>query len=84
VWPDDMGPRGAHDISLIVGRDEKERMSVMATVRARGKKKPRYMSILAHGKTARVEVSQTGRVMPHERDHSASGWMTQEAFVQFH
>jgi hypothetical protein len=73
--------RGSENISITTRGDEKECLTVMATIRADGKRVPLY--ILARGKTARVEESQIGPVAPHARDHSESGWMTKETYERY-
>jgi hypothetical protein len=73
--------RGAENIAIQIGGSEKECLTVMATVRASGRKDPLY--ILAHGKTRRVEESQIGNVGQHLRDHSESGWMTADTFSRY-
>jgi hypothetical protein len=73
--------RGAENVVIGIRGDEKECLTVMATIRASGKKDPLY--ILAQGKTARVEESQIGDVGEHGRDHSESGWMTADTFNRY-
>jgi hypothetical protein len=66
-------------VSIAVTGQEKESLTVMATIRANGTKEP--LSILAKGKTARVETIQIGQIFPHQRDHSESGSTTIETFA---
>jgi hypothetical protein len=73
--------RGAENVSIAIAGNEKECLTVMATIRASGRKDPLY--ILAHGKTTRVEHSQIGDVGEHQRDHSESGWMTPGTFGRY-
>jgi hypothetical protein len=72
---------GADDVSIHIQGDEKEALTVLATVSASGAKWPLYF--LAKGKTTRVERMQIGDVGTHWRSHSVSGWMTSDTFTEY-
>jgi hypothetical protein len=84
VYPTGMktwAEKGAQGVHLQISGNEKEKLTVLATVAADRTKLP--LVILAEGKTDRVEVSQLGDVGPHFTDHSESGWTTTDTFVRY-
>ena len=72
---------GAEDVSVGILGDEKECLTVLASVTADGRKLPLYF--LAKGKTTRVESSQLGSVNYHWKNHSENGWMTEDTFSTY-
>jgi hypothetical protein len=72
---------GADDVSIYVQGDEKEAVTVLATISASGVKWPLFF--IAKGQTIRVEHSQIGDVGEHWRSHTPSGWMTSNTFSDY-
>jgi hypothetical protein len=72
---------GADNVSISIQGDEKDSMTVLATISASHQKWPLFC--VAKGKTERVERSQIGDVGGHWRSHSQSGWMTGEIFADY-
>ena len=70
TWAD----TGAENVSTLMAGDEKDCLTVMATVSANGRKMP--LMFVASGKTEAVEDSQLGDVGHHWKTHSEKGWMT--------
>jgi hypothetical protein len=71
----------ADDVFIHIQGEEKETLTVLATISASGVKWPLYF--LAKGKTSHVERSQIGGVGQHWRSHTESGWMTSETFGDY-
>ena len=59
--------------------DEKESITVLATITANGGK----FYFLASGKPVRAEESQLGDVCGHCSNHSDHGWETSETFQAY-
>jgi hypothetical protein len=72
---------GSQNVAIPVTGNEKDAITVMATISFGGKKLPLY--ILAKGKTARCEASQLGELGEHVCDHSPTGWMTENTMVRY-
>jgi hypothetical protein len=72
---------GSESVQAKINGDEKDCLTVLASVTAAGDKIP--LSFFASGKTTRVEESQIGAVPGHWRDHSESGWQTSETFQTY-
>ena len=77
TWSD----TGAEGVSVKMTGNEKENLTVLATVNAAGEKFP--LLFVAKGTTHRVEDSQLGDVGPHWKCHTDSGWMQTETFVYY-
>jgi hypothetical protein len=73
--------KGSQGVQINIAGNEKDSLTVLATVRADRTKLP--LVILAAGKTARVEGSQLGDIGIHFSDHSESGWTTTETFIRY-
>ena len=73
--------RGSENVSITIRGDEKECITVLATVSANGHKLPLYF--IANGKTERVEHSQLGDVINHWKNHSSNGWETSDTFQTY-
>jgi hypothetical protein len=73
--------KGSSDVSLKFRGNKKDRLTVVATVLAARTKLP--LMLRASGKTERCEFSQLGDTKIHWRDHSQSGWMTEEIFIHY-
>jgi hypothetical protein len=71
-------PVGTDAVTVRLGGNEKDSVTVLATVTAAGEKLPRFA--VAKGKTRRAEQNQLGSDPTLIRDHSASGWTTVEIF----
>jgi hypothetical protein len=78
TWAD----KGSQNIAVAIRGNEKEALTVMATVTRAGTKLPLY--ILAKGETTRCETSQLGELGENAADHSSSGWMTEHAATRYH
>ena len=72
------GEKGEEDTSVEITGDEKESLTVLATISANGRKLPLMM--VAKGLTEQVEESQLGDTAYHWKCHSESGWMTTDTF----
>jgi hypothetical protein len=72
-------PVGADSVSVELEANEKDCVTVLASVTAAGKKLDLFA--VAQGKTKQVEVSQLGNDASVIKDHSESGWST---IVTFH
>jgi hypothetical protein len=68
-------------VNLGLDGSEKDSVTVLASVAARGDKFPRFA--IAKGKTTRVEHSQLGMDEALVRDHSPSGWSPIETFKHY-
>ena len=66
-----MGNCGSENVRINIHGDEKECITVLATITANGGRLPLYF--LASGKTARAEESQLGDVYGHWGNHSDNG-----------
>ena len=69
---------GSDSININVMSNEKESLTVIASIKADGTKIPLYF--IAKGKTQACEASQIGDVSPHMPAHSENGWTTAETF----
>lgn len=74
-------PVGEENIRVCPGANEKDSVTVLASVTATGQKLPLFA--IAKGKTKRVEQSQLGSAATLIRDHSASGWTTKQTFEHY-
>ena len=72
---------GQDNVKTLIQGNEKDNMTVIASITAEGKKLP--LMFIAKGKTERAENSQIGDIGPHWKTHSESGWMTNEAFQEY-
>jgi hypothetical protein len=72
--------KGTDNIVIGICGNEKECLTVMATLRASGKRNP--CNVLAREQTACVERTQIGNLGEHREDYSATGWMTQDPFAR--
>ena len=72
---------GSEDVQIQIHGDEKECLTVLASVTATGEKLPLYF--LAKGKTVTVEETQIGDVGEHWRAHSLNGWQNQDTFTAY-
>ena len=72
---------GSENVRIDIRGDEKECITVLATITANGGKLPLYF--LASGKTARAEESQLGDIFCHWSNHSDNGWETSETFQTY-
>lgn len=77
TWAD----TGSEDVQIDIGGDEKECLTVLASVTASGEKLPLYF--LAKGKTMKVEDTQIGDVGEHWRNHSLNGWQNEDTFISY-
>jgi hypothetical protein len=76
-----MAPLGAVSVQVQINGDEKDCVTVLASVTAAGDKLP--LAFLAAGKSSRVDKSQIGVVEGHWRDHSESSWQRSETFQTY-
>ena len=67
---------GSQNVSTYIRGDEKECLTVMATISPNGRKLP--LLFIAQGKTEQVETTQLGEVGVHWKAHSPNGWMTSD------
>jgi hypothetical protein len=72
---------GEDEVSTFIQGDEKDCLTVLATISASGNKWRLFC--MAKAKTARVEESQIGDVGNHWKAHSRSGWMITETFADY-
>ena len=77
VWAE----TGGDGARVYIDGDDKNCLTVLATVTATGTKLPLYF--LASGKTTRVEETQVGDIGSHWKTHSESGWQTSETFQEY-
>jgi hypothetical protein len=70
---------GSQNIAVNVTGNEKESITVMATITLTETKLPLYL--LAEGSTERCQFSQLAELGPHQSDHSSTGWMTEGTMV---
>lgn len=73
--------KGASNISIAMGGNDKDNITALCSVTAAGTKLP--MMLIAAGKTTAVELTQLGDIYPHWKSHSESGWTTEETFVEY-
>jgi hypothetical protein len=73
--------KGAETVSVNVQGNEKDCLTVLATIAADKTKVP--LVFYAQGKTDVVENTQLGDVGYHWKTHSESGWQTEETFRQY-
>ena len=71
----------SENVRINVHGDEKECITVLATITANGGKLPLYF--LASGKTVRAEESELGDLCGHWANHSDKGWETSETFETY-
>jgi hypothetical protein len=74
-------PVGADGVTIRLNGNEKDNVTVLASVAASGNKLPLFA--IAKGKTQRSEMSQLGSDETLIRDHSESGWSTIETFKHY-
>jgi hypothetical protein len=74
-------PVGADGVTVRLNGNEKDSITVLASVTAGGDKLPLFA--IAKGKTKRAEQSQLGSDGTTITDHSASGWSTVETFEHY-
>jgi hypothetical protein len=72
-------PAGEQDVSVSLKANDKDAITVFASVTAADDKLPLFS--IAKGRTERVEHSQLGDPQGHQTTHSASGWTTAETFT---
>ena len=73
--------KGSSNVSVTIGGSDKENITALCAITAAGTKLP--MMLIASGKTKHVEESQLGDVGPHWTSHSASGWTTEDVFIEY-
>lgn len=73
--------RGSDSVLVNVKDDEKQTITVMASITASATKLPLMM--IAKGTGNRCEATQLGDIYPHFSHHTESGWMDQDAFVTY-
>jgi hypothetical protein len=74
-------PVGTDSVSVEVDANEKDCVTVLASITAAGKKLDLFA--VAQGKTKQVEVSQLGTDQTVITDHSESGWSTISTFHHY-
>ena len=74
-------PVGKDHVVRYVNANEKDKLTVVAGIRADGTKLP--VQFIAKGKTEQVLDSQLGDVGYHLRSFSESGWTTEYTFVEY-
>jgi hypothetical protein len=74
-------PVGADEVSVRLNGNEKDTVTVLASVTASGNKLPLFA--IAKGKTQRAEQNQLRSNETLVRDHSESGWSTIETFKHY-
>jgi hypothetical protein len=74
-------PVGAENVRVDPGTNEKDSVTILASVTADGQKLPLFA--IAKGKTKQVERSQLGTATTIVTDHSPSGWTTKETFEHY-
>jgi hypothetical protein len=74
-------PVGADQVTIRLSGNEKDTVTVLASVTASGNKLPLFA--IAKGKTQRAEQNQLGCAETIVRDHSESGWSTIETFKHY-
>lgn len=73
--------KGAQNIQFHINGDEKESITVLATITSIGTKCPLF--VIAKGKTKQCEESQLGDTAYHYKTHSENGWSTNETFQEY-
>ena len=73
--------KGAENISICTKDDEKQKITVMASITAAGTKLPLF--VIAKGSTSVVETTQIGDIAPHFTHHTPNGWMDAESFKRY-
>jgi hypothetical protein len=68
-------------VAVSITGNEKDALTVMATVSLTGQKLPPY--ILAEGETVRSEVTQLGELGDNATDHSPAGWMMVQTMIRY-
>jgi hypothetical protein len=74
-------PMGADGVTVRLDGNEKDSVTVLASVTASGRKLPLFA--IAKGTTTRSERNQLGQNSTLVRDHSPSGWSTLETFKHY-
>jgi hypothetical protein len=74
-------PVGADGVSVELNANEKETITVLASITAARTKLP--LQFVAKGRTTRAERSQCGDLENHEVTHSDSGWTTTTTFIEY-
>jgi hypothetical protein len=74
-------PVGADGVSVELNANEKEIITVLASITAARTALP--LQFVAKGRTTRAERSQCGDLEYHEVTHSDSGWTTTTTFVEY-
>jgi hypothetical protein len=74
-------PIGEENVSVCLNANEKDAITVVASVTAAHDKLPLFF--IAKGRTERVEHSQLGDPQGHQTTHSPSGWTTAETFTAY-
>jgi hypothetical protein len=74
-------PIGADGVTVRLDGNEKDCVTVLASITASGDKLP--LLAIAKGKTRRAEQNQLGSGPTLIRDHSPSGWTTVETFSHY-
>lgn len=73
--------KGAMDVQIRIGGNDKQCMTVLATIAADGTKRP--LMFLAEGTSNTVLQTQIGDVAPHWKSCSDSGWMQGSNFMDY-
>ena len=73
--------KGSDNIVVTTKDDEKEAITVLASITASGTKLP--LLIIAKGRTTRAEASQLGDIDHHYSFHTETGWINKEAFERY-
>ena len=73
--------KGKDHVLRYVNSNRKERITVVAGVRANGLRLP--LQFIATGKTERVLDTQIGDVNYHFKNYSENGWTTKETFKDY-
>lgn len=74
-------PTGSRDVCVRIDGDEKQCLTVLATIAADGTKRP--LMFIAEGKTSAVLDSQLGDVGVHYRTHTETGWINGTSFMDY-
>jgi hypothetical protein len=74
-------PVGADEVTVRLNGNEKDNVTVLASVTANENKSPLFA--IAKGKTQRAEQSQLGSIAELVKDHSESEWSTIETFKHY-
>ena len=73
--------RGEDNVKSFIDGNDKENITVLASITADGKKLP--LMFIAKGITVRSENSQINDIGSHWKTHTSNGWMTNDAFITY-